>query len=569
MALALSKDILQHCQEHGKIPLAELERLVAHANEDAAIFASLAVKEGWLDRNSVGRYLADQFHYSFVDMQKTIFQRPLLEKLPADIAEKLRVIPIYQLGDAVTVAMADPVDSYSISKLEGFFNSPVSPVFALPDDIVTAIKLHYPDVDDLKNISQQTEMELITLSQEMSQIEMEKLVGSERIITVVDSLLMMALAERASDIHIQQGKKDLSIRYRIDGILYPKCRAPKQLGAAIISRIKIMADLDIGVRKKPQDGRLSIHLPATTVDARVSVMPVIGGEKVVIRILGSEFSYDELNFSNLGFAPRITKLVQYASTEPNGLLFVTGPTGSGKTTSLHCILNSINTPENNIVTLEDPIEYHSDDLTQANLNDKAGIDFSALLRSALRQDPDIVFIGEIRDPETAKIAANAALTGHLVVTSLHTNTALQAISRMIEMGVDRFIVGSTVTGVLAQRLVRRLCDNCKHKRKINEEDLKQHFYWQDKNSPSQVTLFEPRGCSKCRHLGFRGRIPIHEFILANSDIRQAIISNANYSELTELVEKQPRYRSMRHDGYLKALQGLTTLKEVERVVSNL
>jgi type IV pilus assembly protein PilB len=324
--------------------------------------------------------------------------------------------------------------------------------------------------------------------------------------------------------------------------------------------------MDITERRKPQDGRLSFVLPMKTLDLRVSCLPVMYGEKIVMRILGSLYTSAILNLDKLDFSPEVLRPFKTTLKHPQGILFVTGPTGSGKSTTLYAALNFINTPEINIVTIEDPVEYDVPSLNQVMVNDKAGRSFPAVLRSVLRQDPDAILVGEIRDMETARIAAQAALTGHLVLTTLHTNDAIQATTRLLEMGVERFIVAPSIIGVLGQRLVRRLCEYCKTEHLPEPDLLRQYFFWRE--GAALPVFYQGAGCERCGGTGYAGRIGIHEFLKVSPQIREAILRERDYDEIMEIAVQQG-FQNIRYDGFKKALRGLTSLDEVVRATASL
>ncbi|MDX8398896.1 MAG: GspE/PulE family protein [Gallionellaceae bacterium] len=377
---------------------------------------------------------------------------------------------------------------------------------------------------------------------------------------------MLALKERASDIHIEPKKNEVVVRFRIDGVLVDRLFLPGEMSLPLVSRYKISSEMDISERRKPQDGRLSFALPMKAIDLRVSSLPVMYGEKVVMRILGSLYASSILNLDKLDFSPEVLRPLKATLKHPQGILFVTGPTGSGKSTTLYAALNFINTRDINIVTIEDPVEYDVHSLNQVMVNDKVGRGFQEVLRSVLRQDPDAILVGEIRDPETARIAAQAALTGHLVLTSLHTNDAIQATTRLLEMGVERYVVAPAIIGALGQRLVRRLCEYCKTEYQADPDELRPYFYWAaDAEMP---TLYKGSGCEHCGGAGYVGRIGIHEFLKITPQIRDAIQQARDYDEILSLAVQQG-FKNLRYDGFKKALRGLTSLDEVIRATASL
>jgi type IV pilus assembly protein PilB len=374
-----------------------------------------------------------------------------------------------------------------------------------------------------------------------------------------DSLVLLALKERASDIHIEPKKDDLVLRLRIDGDMHERMVLPKKLAIPLLSRFKVASGMDITNRRVPQDGRINFPLPVKHVDIRLSTLPTIHGEKLVMRLLGLPFAGTTLNLETLDIVPSILTKLKEVIRQPNGILFVTGPTGSGKTTTLYAALNFINRPGLNVVTLEDPVEYEWPSINQVQIDEKAGRHFSTVLRSVLRQDPDVILVGEIRDMETARIATQAAMTGHLVLTTLHTNDAIQASTRLMDMGVERFMVAPSLIGVLNQRLVRRICPFCRVEYKPDEKYLSRFFRWRE--GARLPPLFRGEGCERCGRTGFHGRIAVHEFLYITHRLRDGLLQQLNYGELRQIALSEG-FHEMRYDGFKKALRGLTTLDEI-------
>jgi type IV pilus assembly protein PilB len=379
----------------------------------------------------------------------------------------------------------------------------------------------------------------------------------------VNLLITQAIQDRASDIHLEPTEHDLRVRYRIDGVLHEVMRSPRAIQSGVISRLKIMADINIAERRIPQDGRLSVTAHGKKVDLRVATLPTVWGEKVVMRILDN--STARMDLEDLGFSPHNFGIFSKSYVKPYGMILVTGPTGSGKSTTLYATLNVVNKPEVNIITVEDPVEYRLPGINQVQVNNKAGLNFAAALRSILRSDPDIVLIGEIRDHETAQIAIEASLTGHLVLSTLHTNDAPSAIVRLTEMGIEPFLVGSAVDCVLAQRLARRLCSKCKEPYEPTEEQLTNIGYRPRPDDPSP-TFYRPIGCSNCAKTGYKGRLALHEVMALSDEIERMTVERASSTAIGQVAVEQGM-RLLREDGLLKASQGITSLDEIFRVVA--
>ena len=390
----------------------------------------------------------------------------------------------------------------------------------------------------------------------------EKLSEEAPIIRIAHAIVQQAIREKTSDIHIEPGQRSVRIRYRIDGVLNETMTVPKHIQNPLISRFKIMADLNIAERRVPQDGRIPIRADGKDYDLRVSVLPSKFGEKIVMRILDK--SSTQVGLGSLGFSPEMRAKLEELASQPNGMLLTTGPTGSGKTTTLYSLLNRVNSVEKNIVTAEDPIEYDLAGITQCQINKKAGLTFAAALRAFLRQDPDIIMVGEMRDLETATIAVESALTGHLVLSTLHTNDAPSAMMRLADMGIESYLIAATVIGVIAQRLCRRICANCKESYQVPATDLSRFGFTPD--TPGQmVTLFRGAGCEECRYKGFKGRVGLYELLTMNEETAELVVRRAPVADIREAA-KGNGMRELREDGLLKVLEGLTTPDEVMRVV---
>ncbi|MDO8787769.1 MAG: GspE/PulE family protein [Sulfuritalea sp.] len=563
--IELTKSLIANFQEKARIPASSLDGMLKAANQDTIEFVQFVITDGYLDRDTAGDLLAAMINCTYVNLGKTLFQKEALALLPGEIAERYQAIPLYQMGDAVTVGMVRPDDANAVKELSTLMMKPVSPVFCFRDEIESAIKVSYQSTSNVDALVAKLDLSPF-LSGKFSEKQLTDLVESRPLVALSDSIILLALKERASDIHIEPKKNEVVVRFRIDGVLVDKLFLPVEMALPLASRYKIMAEMDITERRKPQDGRLSFPLPTKNLDLRVSSLPVMHGEKVVMRILGSLYTSAALNLDKLDFSPEILRPFKATLKQPQGILFVTGPTGSGKSSTLYAALNFINTPEINIVTIEDPVEYDVPSLNQVMVNDKAGRSFEAVLRSVLRQDPDAILVGEIRDTETARIAAQAALTGHLVLTTLHTSDAIQATTRLLEMGVERFIVAPSIIGVLGQRLVRRLCEYCKTEHQPDPDILRQYFFWRE--GATLPVFYRGEGCEHCGKTGYSGRIGIHEYLKVTPQIREAVLRERDYDEIMAIAIRQG-FKKLRYDGFKKALRGLTSLEEVVRATASL
>ena len=563
--MELTEALIADFQEKAHVPPVPLVSMIRAAKNDAVEFAQLVIQDGYLDRDMAGELLASQMNRTYVNLSKTLFQDEIVSLLTGEIAQRYRAIPIYQLGEVVTVGMVTPNDPQIVTALENLLMKPVSPVFCFRDEVDSAIKVNYQSAQHVDDLAMSFDLKVFQAG-ELSDAALLKLLDSRPLVELADSIILLALKERASDIHVEPKRNEVVVRFRIDGDLMDRLFLPAEMALPLVSRYKISSGMDITERRRPQDGRLSFVLPMKALDLRVSSLPVMHGEKVVMRILGSLYASAILNLDKLDFSPEVLRPFKTTLKYQQGILFVTGPTGSGKSTTLYAALNFINTRDINIVTIEDPVEYDVPTLNQVMVNDKVGRSFKEVLRSVLRQDPDAILVGEIRDTETARIAAQAALTGHLVLTTLHTNDAIQATTRLLEMGVERFIVAPSIIGVLGQRLVKRLCEYCKTEYHPDPEELRQYFYWRE--GAELPVFYKTTGCEHCGGSGYAGRIGIHEFLKVTPQLREAILRERDYDEIMSIAVQQG-FQSLRYDGFKKALRGLTSLEEVIRATASL
>ncbi|HUR58569.1 MAG TPA: GspE/PulE family protein, partial [Opitutaceae bacterium] len=466
-------------------------------------------------------------------------------------------------GDSVTVAMADPLNTRNVDSLRKILGKNVSPVFAHPDEIRTVVDMYLGAEGNIAINLQSlcTQLPALLGAREInSPGDVADLVDSRAIVELLNSIILTAYRRRASDIHLETRAEMSRVRMRIDGDMENVLDLPRTVHLTLVARIKVLCQLDVSQSRLPQDGAFQLNFGALNSSFRVSTLPSIYGEKAVLRVLGSPLTKSMLNLETLGFPQSTLDAVKRVITRPNGILIVCGPTGSGKTTTLYGCINHLNRPDLNIMTIEDPVEYRLPDITQHQVNAGIGLTFAKVLRSALRQDPDVVLIGEIRDLETALIATEAAMTGHFVLTTLHTNNALQAVTRLVELGVDPYVVAPTTMGVLSQRLVRRICSSCKESYRPTDAELDPHFTGCDAVS---VVLYRGRGCAKCFGSGYSGRVGLYEFIEVSERMRELITQKQSVALLLDEA-KRVGHRSLRHDGFKKALIGWTTLEEVLR-----
>ncbi|MGQ9592332.1 MAG: GspE/PulE family protein [Planctomycetota bacterium] len=554
--MILKEPLLSRLREKGRIPWSRLDELVKESDSDVARFSELAIRLGYLDRAEAGSIVASSLGRAYLKLADTLFQPEVVELLPCELAIKYRAIPVYKMGSAATVAMADPSDYGTISVIEKAMGCSIETVFSFPDEIDTAIRVNYEAAARVDSLASGIDPEALASLGEDDLVELKPIVA------ISESLILIALKEKASDVHIEPKRTSCVVRFRVDGMLAKRFEFPAPFVRPLVARYKVMASLDIADSRRPQDGRIAFRTPSKTIDVRVSTLPSLHGEKVVLRILGTLSEDVALNLDRLGISPDVLERLKAMLERPHGIVFVTGPTGSGKSTTLYAAANYVDRPSVNIVTIEDPVEYEVPTITQSPVDVKAGRTFASILRAVLRQDPDVILVGEIRDTETARIATQAALTGHLVLSSLHTNNALQAVLRLVDMGVEPHVVAPAMIGVIGQRLVRKLCASCKTAFRAEEGCLAPHFYWE---GPFPApTLYRPVGCPDCRGTGYSGRVAIHEVFSVTQEVRDLILRGASYAEIRALAYENG-FQDMRFDGFRKVFRGLTTIEEVMRV----
>jgi type IV pilus assembly protein PilB len=518
------------------------------------------VEHGVLSETQLVAALASQIGLPFVDLTETPVDPTAAATVPSAVCRRHVVLPIgYQEG-RLLLAMADPANVFALDDVRSLSGMEPRPVVATREDLLAAIDRWARDDGDLDDLGAALHKE--EESEDLARIT--QVVDEAPIVKYVNLLITQAIADGASDIHIEPGEHDLRVRYRIDGVLHDVMRSPRSIQSGVISRLKIMADIDIAERRIPQDGRLSVPTRGTQVDLRVATLPTVWGEKVVMRILDN--STARLDLTDLGFSEENYARFAESYRKPYGMILVTGPTGSGKSTTLYATLNIVSHPQVNVITVEDPVEYRLPGINQVQVNQKAGLTFAAALRSILRCDPDVALIGEIRDHETAQIAVEAALTGHLVLSTLHTNDAPSAITRLTEMGIEPFLVGSALDCVLAQRLARRLCPKCKEPFQPAVEDLERaRFPWSPDEGPPPE-LHRPVGCSACAKTGYKGRLALHEVMSVTEEIERLAVDRASGTEIGNVARAQGM-TTLRDDGMAKVRAGLTSIEEVLRVVA--
>lgn len=529
------------------------------------LLGEILVDESYCSEEQVVECLAAEYGVPYARLDARMHDPAVIDVLPREYIEKNLVLPLFVVRGVLTVAMAELSNLFLIDELKSKTGLEIEIVAATAKDIRRLIT-SLPDskvfvIDDLIDDSTQAEVTLIEDAIEDIG-DVAEIAGQSPVIRLVNYLIYNAVKEGASDIHIEPAERCLRVRNRIDGSLYKALEAPQHLHSAVTSRIKIMAGLDISERRLPQDGRVHVMLEGRKIDLRVSTFPASRGEKTVIRVLDTR--HVSLNLRDLGFGEDILADFQKCIRAPNGIILVTGPTGSGKSTTLYAALNEIASMANNVCTVEDPIEYHLPLINQFQVQERVGLTFSRALRTLLRQDPDVIMVGEVRDEETARTAIQAALTGHLVFSTLHTNDAASAITRLVNMGVEPYLIGAALNVVLAQRLVRRTCSKC---RQPYDPPRTLRKALEKMGSPIEK-FYKGAGCRRCRNTGFSGRLGIHELLIVTDDLRDAIVSGAPIGQLRKLAAARGMV-TLRHDGFRKVREGLTSLEEVLQVAGDI
>lgn len=498
-------------------------------------------------------------------INETMIDTELLKKIQFAFLRQNQIIPII-FNDKLTIVAANPYKMQAIDELSLLIGKPIVKGVASTTVVSDAINRFYPLEGTKEMMEELEETKLMEGELDLGAIEEQDVMvmaSQTPVIKLVNHILFQAVKRDASDIHIEPYEKEVRVRYRIDGVMFVTLTPPKKIQSALVSRLKIMANLNIAEKRKPQDGRIEIKVAGKEIDIRVSVLPVIYGERVVMRLLDKSKTFVKLE--SMGFSKHDFHALEYAISQPNGIVLVSGPTGSGKTTTLYAILSRVNSPEVNLITVEDPVEYQISGINQVQVNEKIGLTFAAALRSILRQDPDIVMIGEMRDTETVQIAVQASLTGHLVFSTIHTNNAPATITRLIDMGIEPFLIASSVTAILAQRLVRKLCDACKKIYTPSPDSLKAIGI--SSEQAKKIVFYQAVGCNKCMNSGYSGRLPIFEIMLMTPAIAQLVVQQADAIKIKEQAIKDGMTLLVQ-DGIEKIKEGKTTIEEVLAVAAS-
>lgn len=557
----MTYDILQTLQTMGVLKQFDQEDLIQKAEEQGLSLEAYLLSAKMVTPQELAKAYGLFYSLPFVEfVTEEMADAELLSKIQFNFLRQNMVMPILLQGK-VTILVADPLNLGTIDELSMLLAKDAVTAIATSGTIIDGINRYYP-MDGAKKMMEDLEEDtnLLEGGLDLSQVEDQDILSMTSqapVVKLVNHIIFQAVKRGASDIHVEPFEKELSVRYRVDGIMYLAFSPPKRIQGALVSRLKIMANLNIAEKRLPQDGRIESKVADKFFDIRVSVLPVMHGERVVMRLLDKSKAFASLE--NLGLSPYNLKIVNQVIAKPNGIILVSGPTGSGKTTTLYSIVSKLSSPELNIITVEDPVEYQMTGVNQVQVQSKIDFTFASALRSILRQDPDIVMIGETRDVETAQIAVQAALTGHLVLSTIHTNNAPATITRLIDMGIEPFLISSSVLAVIAQRLVRRLCDNCKAKYTPTPDMLQSVGI--DAAQAQKMTFYKPVGCDKCLNLGYKGRLPVFEIMVMSNALARLVVEKVDANILRAQAIKDGM-KLLIQDGVWKIELGYTTIEEV-------
>ncbi len=546
--------------EAGLITRPQLDQALQAQHVGGERLGKVLVSMGLATPDAIAKAIANQLGLEYVNVQALSIPDDVITALPEQLIRRHQVIPVRIEGEALVLGMVDPLDVVALDDIRRFADREVIPAAITQDGFQHAVNKYPAFESSLDQVIQEIRPSDVG-EEEPGLDKLREIVEDAPVVRLVNLMLVQAVRQGASDIHVEPQEARLRIRYRIDGTLYNVMTAPKHVQAATTSRIKIMANMNIAERRAPQDGRIELRVDNREIDLRVSSIPTTFGEKVVMRILDKRSAL--VGIDRLGLMGTDQQRFEGLVTKPYGIILITGPTGSGKTTSLYAILNRLNKSEVNIITVEDPVEYQLGGISQVQINPKAGLTFATGLRSFLRQDPDIIMVGEIRDEETARIAIHAALTGHLVLATLHTNDAPGAVTRLVDMGVEPFLVSSSVIGVVAQRLVRLLCPRCRESYTPPPEVVARYGLARPGDPP--LVIYRAKGCEACNNIGYKGRIGLFEIMVMDDELRTLVVKSAS-SDAIKRAAMALDMRTLQQDGVTKVVSGMTSLEEMLRVV---
>jgi len=543
------KPLGQYLVEKGIVTQEQLRAALEEQRKTGLYLREVFQKLGFVKEEDILSFFEDELNIPRVSLSDYTVDPEIIRLVPEKLARRHRLVPLFRIKDTLTVAMEDPLNVIAIDEISSATGMDIDPCICTHEDINLALKRYYGAGGSLDVIEPAAREDLKTEETE------------NRIIKFVEEIIKKATEEKASDIHIEPDEDKLRIRFRIDGVLKEVSVQPKSIHPAVVSRIKVLSDLDIAEKRLPQDGRFQMQLEDRVLDLRVSTFPTVQGENVVIRVLDKKNAVIKLD--DLGLEPRDLDVLRSMIVKPNGIILVTGPTGSGKTSTLYAALQEINTLDRNIATLEDPVEYMLPYVRQTQVNEDVGFTFARGLRSLVRQDPDVIMVGEIRDRESAEIAVRSALTGHLVFSTLHTNDAIGAIARLMDMGIEPFLIASSLIGIIAQRLLRRICPRCSEPYDIPADSLAAMQIEPEDGGD----IRRGKGCMFCGNTGYKGRVAVFEILQVTDEMRKAVLENASFERM-KAIAKKAGMRTLREDAVSKALRGITTIEEVLRMTKD-
>jgi type IV pilus assembly protein PilB len=557
--------------EHGIITPIQLDEALQRQRLTGDMLGRVLVTMGYCEEQDIVEALGIQMGMEKVDLSKIKIPENVLRKISADVARFYNIIPIKEVDGTLVVAMADPLNIRILDDLQQITGMPVKGAVSNPTDIANAWKTNYTyEGDSIQEMLEELKRKVGSGELSLAELGTQEIVGDvdnlveltqqPEVIKIVNLVFLEAVQKRASDIHFEVYEEDFRIRIRVDGVLHEIVSPPKALAIALVSRVKVICNMDISERRLPQDARIEMKVGDTIIDVRVATLPTLYGECVVMRIL--DRTAVKVDIHKLGLSPEILKKLDTVIHKPNGILLVTGPTGSGKTTTLYACLNELNTPDVKIITTEDPVEIQFERLIQCQIHEEIGLTFAACLRAILRQDPDIIMVGEIRDFETAQIAIEASLTGHLVLSTLHTNSAPETITRLLDMDIEPFLITASLEGILAQRLVRTLCRYCRERYRPDSDLMDQLGLPKKWREDPNLRLFRPKGCPACDYIGYMGRTGLFEMMLVDETISEMILDRAMAYDLRRYARKKQGMRTLREEGIIKCVQGITSAEEV-------
>ncbi len=562
--MLLKERLIEILTKQGLVKITDLEKVMEQHKKGEGKLSELLIREGFISEHDLTMLLSTELNLPVLNLSLMTIDSKVLELIPRKIAEKFEVIPIARIGKILTLAMSDPLNVLALDEVQGFTQCTLRPVICTQRDLHTALEKYYSDIQEMDSLIDEAddELQVIHEGDEAKNTEDAALIEDAPIVKMVDLFFLEAIRKRASDIHFEPYEQFFRVRYRVDGDLLQSYTPPRNMHGPILARLKILAGMDITEHRKPQDGRFKIKILGKDIDFRFSVLPMVHGEKGVLRVLDK--SNLSLSMADLGFLPQPQEALERAISKPYGMIVLTGPTGSGKSTTLYTVMSRLNTPERNIMTIEDPVEYQVEGITQTQVAPDIGLTFSQGLRALLRQSPDVILIGEIRDNETADIAAKAALTGHLVFSTLHTNSAAGGITRLLDMKVEPFLIASSINLLAAQRLIRKICSFCKEERDVPKEVLQRLQVKAD--ILKDVHSFYGHGCEKCGNTGFYGRLAVLETLELDDEIRQMVIERKSSDAIQQAAQKKGM-RLLFENAMEQFKRGNTTLEEVFRVAT--